>query len=196
MQDLLQDLKLAVRALRRRPGFTATTLLALALGIGANVAIFAVVYAVLIRPLPYPEPDRIVWVTHDMPALNMRNMRNSGITLELYDRFAKSFEVQSALFVAEANLTGAGEPMRAHLLRVTPSFFDVMRVPPMLGRVPGEDEAVSGAPRVAVLTHLGWRKYFGGAPDVVGRTVRLDNEPVRIIGVMPASFAHPYRNAE
>jgi putative ABC transport system permease protein len=196
MPDLLQELKLALRSLRRRPGFAGTTLLTLALGIGANVAIFAVVYAVLIRPLPYPNPDRIVWVTHDMPALNMRNMRNSAITLELYQRLASSFEVQSALFVAEANLTGAGEPVRAQLLRVTPSFFDVIRVSPIMGRVPGESEAGSGAPRVAVLTHLGWRKYFGGAQDVVGRTVHLDNEPVRIIGVMPASFTHPYRSTE
>ncbi len=196
MQNLLQELKLAARSLRRRPGFTWVALLTLALGIGANVAIFAVVNAVLIRPLPYPESDRIVWITHDMPALNMTNMRQSVITLDLYRRFATSFEAQSAIDNNEANLTGAGEPVRVQLLRVTPSFFDVMQVQPLIGRLPREDEATLAAPRVAVLTHLGWRKYFGGARAVIGRSVRLNDQPVEIIGVMPRSFAHPYPNAE
>ncbi|MGH7462028.1 MAG: ABC transporter permease, partial [Longimicrobiales bacterium] len=191
MRNLLQELRLAARSLRRRPGFTSVALLTLALGIGANVAIFAVVNAVLIRPLPYPESQRIVWITHDMPALNMRDMRQSGVTLELYRRFANSFEAQSAYDRDDANLTGAGEPVRARLLRVTPSFFDVMRVRPLLGRLPREDEGTLEAPRVAVLTHVGWRKYFGGERAVIGRTVRLDNQPVEIIGVLPKTFAHP-----
>ncbi|HSL70744.1 MAG TPA: ABC transporter permease, partial [Longimicrobiales bacterium] len=188
MRNLLQELSLAARSLRRRPGFTSIAVLTLALAIGANAAIFAVVNSVLIRPLPYPASHRIVWITHNMPGLNLTNMRHAPGTLQLYDRFATSFESQSAIVRDEANLTGAGEPVRVQLLRVTPSFFDVMEVQPVLGRAPSAAEATLEAPRVAVLTYLGWRKYFGSAREAIGQTLRLNGQPVEIIGVMPRSF--------
>ena len=191
MQFLMQELRLAARSMRKRPSFTLVAVLTLALGIGANVAIFAVVNAVVIRPLPYPESERVVWIRHHAPGLNLKELENSTGTLKLYQTFARSFESLAAMIVDEDNLAGSEEPSRITVLRATPSLFDVLRIQPLLGRKPREEEAQIDAPTVALLTYLGWQRHFAGARDVIGKTVRLNDRTVEIIGVLPKQFAHP-----
>src|SRR5688500_8037704 len=186
MEFLGNELKLAARAIRKRPGFAIITVLTLALGIGANVAIFAVVNAVLIRPLPYPESERVVWIMHHAPGLNLPDIENSAGTLTVYEKFARSFESQAAIVAFEMNLAGVDEPSRVSVLRATPSLFDVLRIQPAMGRRPTAEEAPpSGPPTVVLLTHKGWLKHFAGARDVIGKTVKLNGSTAEIIGVMP-----------
>jgi len=187
----LQDIRQSMRALLRRPGFTLAASLTLALGIGANVAIFAVVTAVLIRPLPYPESERIVVLRHHAPGLNLPQLENSPGKIRLYRAHARSFSSLAVVSGRERNLTGGDRPARVRVVEVTPEFFDVLRVQPVMGRrfLPGDAEP--GAPRVAVLTHAGWSSQFGRAPDIIGRVVEFDGEPTEIVGVMPEGFAYP-----
>jgi putative ABC transport system permease protein len=186
-----QELRLALRGIIRRPGFTTVAVLTLALGIGANVAIFAVVNAVLIRPLPYTASERIVWFNHHAPGLNLPEMESSAGTITLYRELAKSYESIAAIVVGETNLSGTADPARITVLRTTPSIFDVLRLRPEMGRRLIESDAARGAPRVALLSYRGWQTHFGGARDVIGRTIRLDDEVTEIVGVMPKHFAHP-----
>jgi hypothetical protein len=118
---------LAARTIAKRPGFTFVAVLTLALGIGANVAIFAVVNAVLIRPLPYFESERLVRITHHAPGLNLPDLENSAGTFTLYQKFARSFSGIAGYTSTERNLTGGTEPARIGVLRTTPSLFDVLR---------------------------------------------------------------------
>ena len=197
MQYLTQELKQAARSMRKRPGYTLIAVLTLALGIGANVAIFAVVNAVLIRPLPYPESERIVWIKHHAPGLSLPELENSAGTLLLYQQHARSFASQAALVVYEENLTGITEPSRVSVMRATPSLFDVLELQPLLGRLPTAEEAPKeGAPTVALMTYRGWQKHFAGARDVLGKTVQLNGTTTEIIGVLPRQFAHPDRDVE
>ncbi len=186
-----QELRLAARGIRKRPGFTLVTVLTLALGIGANVAIFAVVDAVLIRPLPYAESERIVWIKHHAPGLNLPEIENSAGTLTLYQKHARSFAGLGAFAVGERNLNGGAEPARITTMQATPELFDVLRVQPLLGRRFLESDARKGAPAVALLTYRGWQTHFAGAPDVLGRTIKLDDVPTQVVGVLPRYFAHP-----
>ena len=191
---LLQDVRHALRSLLHRPGFSLAAALTLALGIGANVAIFAVVSAVLIRPLPYPESERLVVLRHHAPGLNLPELENSPGTIRLYRTLARSFSSLAVVSGRERNLTGGDRPARVRVLEASPELFDVLRVQPALGRRFLPDDAQPGAPRVAVLTHAGWSAWFGRAPDIIGRVVHFDGEPTEIVGVMPEGFAYP--NAE
>ncbi|MGH7468166.1 MAG: ABC transporter permease [Longimicrobiales bacterium] len=186
-----QELRLAARGMLKRPGFTLVTVLTLALGIGANTAIFAVVNAALIRPLPYPESERVVWLLHHAPGLNLPDMENSPGTFRLYRTYAKSFSSLASLQIGQRNLTGSGEPARVTVLEASPSLFDVLRLQPVLGRRLREDDAQPGAPAVALLTHRGWQTRFAGSRTVVGRTVQLDGATREIVGVLPKAFTHP-----
>jgi predicted permease len=186
-----QEFRLAARTMLKRPGFTVVTVLTLALGIGANVAIFAVVNAALLRPLPYAESERVVWLLHHAPGLNLPEIDNSPGTLRLYRTYARSFSSFAALIVFQRNLTGSGEPARITVLEASPSIFDVLRLQPVLGRRMREDDAQPGAPAVAFLTHRGWQTRFAGARDVIGKTVQLDGTTREIVGVLPRSFTHP-----
>jgi putative ABC transport system permease protein len=185
MAAFIQELRYALRGVRKRPGFTLVTVLTLALGIGANVAIFAVVNAVLIRPLPYPESERIVWINHHAPGLNLPDMQNSAGTLTLYLKEAKSFSHIASVDDRQRNLTGVREPARVSVLEATPSLFDVLRLAPVLGRRLVAADARPGALAVAVLSHLGWQRHFAGAHNVIGRKIELDGVPTEIVGVVP-----------
>lgn len=191
MLNGLQEFRQAARSLARRPGFTLTVVLTLALGIGATVAIFTVVHSVLIRPLPYAESDRIVWIRHHAPGLELPELENSPGTMQLYEEHARSYAALAAVQQGQRNLSGGQEPARVGVLQATPSLFDVLRVNPVLGRRLVEDDAEPGAAPVAVLTHAGWSSYFGGAPDVIGRTVLLNDVATEIVGVLPSSYAYP-----
>jgi putative ABC transport system permease protein len=191
MMNWLHEGRLAARALAQRPGFTLTVVTTLALGIGANVAMFAVVNSILIRPLAYPESDRIVWIRHHAPGLQLPELENSAGTLALYEQHARSFSALAAANGTNRNLTGGKEPARIEVLEAKPSLFDVLQVRPRLGRAFVDADAAPGATPVAVLTHAAWSSYFGAAPDIIGRTVKLNDVTTEVIGVMPQGFVVP-----
>ena len=192
----LGELRQAARTLAARPGFTLASVLTLGLGIGATVAIFAVVDAVLIRPLPYPESDRVVHIRHHAPGLNLSNLENSHGTMALYRDLARSFSAVALVEGNSYNLTGSEVPARVRALHVTPSWFDVLGTQPLLGRRFVEGEGVAGGARLAILMHGAWRTRFGGTADVVGRTIELDGQAVEIVGVMPEGFTYNSDDAE
>jgi putative ABC transport system permease protein len=183
MTILLQDLRYAARALRGSPGFAAVAVLTLALGIGANAAIFSVVNSVLLRPLPFAEPDRLVAFV------------DAGGYKGEYLQFrehAKSFEAIAAYSGArDLSLTGHGEPVRLESSAVTANLFSLLGVRPELGRtfLAGEDQP--GRDPVVVLSHALWRQRFGSDPEIVGQQIRLDGQGHTVVGVMPAGFRFP-----
>ncbi len=189
MTNLIREVRLAVRALALRPGFTIVAVATLALGIGANVALFAVVNAILIRPLPFPESDRVVVIRHHAPGIDLPNLNNSSGTIRLYRENAQPFSALAAYTNAQRNLTGGEEPARIRLLQVTADFFDVLSVQPRLGRPFTSADTQREAAPVAILTHAGWSGRFGSDPGVTGRTVELDGVPTQIVGVLPPSFS-------
>ena len=186
MDTLIQEIRFAVRSLLKSPGFTAVAGLTLALGIGANTAIFSVINATLLRPLPYQDPDRLVMVEHYYPALDLhagasvRGFRDYSV-LPLYARSAAATNWAP-------NLTGSGEPERVAATRATGEYFNVFGVPAAHGRTFRPDEAVSGHERVAVLSDAYWHRRFGADPALVGRTILLNGDPYEVIGVMPPAF--------
>jgi putative ABC transport system permease protein len=193
MDTLLQDLRYGARALARSPGFTAVAALTLALGIGANTAIFSVVHAVLLRPLPYREPDRLVlaWET--------RGPRRGGVTAPDYvDWKAQNqvFETLAARDAITANLTGTQDPERVEGRRVTADYLPMLGVRPERGRLFTADEDRPGASHVVVLSHGLWERRFGADPALLGRSIRLDGEPYQVLGVMPAGVGLPGADEE
>ncbi len=189
MEPLWRDLRYAVRQLARSPGFTAIAVLTLALGIGANTAIFSVVNAVLLRPLPYREPERLVRINETRPdgTTNVVSYPN------FLDWSRQGEEVGSlALFrTLTFTVSGDGEPARHAGALVTSGFFRVLGVEPEAGRYFAEGEDQPGADAVAVIGHGLWQRRFGGARDVVGRTLVVDGRPVTVIGVAPRGFGYP-----
>jgi putative ABC transport system permease protein len=182
---------LAWRALARRPGFALTVFALLALGIAANTALFSVVDTVLLKPLPYPEPDRLVTV-HE--ANNAKSQARSLVApgrIEDWNRLNQSFTAISAQYSENVTDTGGGEPERLNALRVAPRYFEVFGAPPLLGRTPGADEERDGGPRVAVISHGLWTRRYGQDPSVLSRRLVLLGERFSIIGVMPKGFAAP-----
>ncbi len=188
LEDLRQDLRFAFRLLVRTPGFTLVALSTLAISIAANAAVFTVVHSVLLRPLPYPDPDRLVFSYDSFPNAGVDR---AGTSIPNYlDRLrtVTAFE-SAALYRWEGFRMGDGASAEeVTALEVTPSFFRVLRVRPGLGRTFTEEEGTEGRNRVAVLSFELWRQAFGSAPDVIGRDVRLSGESYRVVGVMPASF--------
>jgi putative ABC transport system permease protein len=190
MDTLLHDLRYAFRGLRRSPGFALVAVLTLALGIGANTAIFSVVNTALLRPLPYPEPDRLVRVYSG---------RNGENTWTVSPPDFVDWRAQAGVFAhtaalnsgADYTITGAGGAERVAAAQVTPDFFDVLGVPPALGRGFTQDNAQVGQDKVAVLSYGLWQQRFGGQPDIVGQTIQLDGVTYAIAGVMPKGFAYP-----
>ena len=195
--SLRQDIGFGVRMLRRQPGFTAVAVLALALGIGANTAIFSVVDAVLWRPLPYPRADRVMALAEQRP----RESRWFGpvAPADFFDwrRDSRSFSAMAAYtLIARGgayNLTGNGEPERVRPLEVSPAFLGVLGVTPAFGRDFRVEEETVGRHRVVLLSDALWRRRFGADPSVVGRTVAFDGNPFEVVGVLPAHFWWPTR---
>jgi putative ABC transport system permease protein len=191
LESVTQDAVFAARLLRRQPGFTIVVVLMLALGIGANTAIFGVVDAVLWRPLAYPDAHEVMALAEQRP----REGRFYGpvAPADFFDwrRDARSFAFMASYEDGAINLTGAGEPERLKILLASPGFLDVLRVPPAQGRDFRADEETIGRHRVALLSDALWRHRFGADPGVVGRSILLDGMPYDVIGVMPASFWWP-----
>lgn len=188
MMNGIRELKLALRALLKRPGFTATAVVTLGLGIGAVTAIFTFVNAILLEPLPYPESDRIVEVRHHAPAIDLPELNNSPGTLAFYREEASWFESITGLSEGSYVITGTDRPEEVSFLQGHPEFFQVFRVAPAVGRPLVEADVAPGAPAVAVLFHDAWQHRYGGARDVLGRIIELDGEPIEIVGVMPEDF--------
>ena len=187
MNEFLQDLRYALRTLRTSPGFTIVAIATLAIGIGANTAIFSFVDGVLLKPLPYTEPDRILRVLEKPPG----GGRNGISTLNYLDweKGNTVFEYMAAQTGGSVTLTGVEEPVRLRGARVSPHYFDIFGLKPPLGRSFTADEDQPGKNHVAILSHALWESQFGGDPQVIGRSIILDGEPTTVIGVLPAGGA-------
>jgi putative ABC transport system permease protein len=187
MYSISQDVRYGLRSLGKNLGFSAVVILTLSLGIGANTAIFSVVYGVLLRPLPYPQPDRIV-------QLSIRyngNLDYSGFDAREFDFWKahnKPFAYVAATTGVGFNLSTGSQPLRVHALRVSKDYFRVMGVEPMLGREFTQDEDSEKGPNVAVLGYGLWKSQFGGDAGLVGKTISLDGSPFTVVGVMPPGF--------
>ncbi len=191
MDSLLRDLRHGLRRIVAAPGFTAIAILTLALGIGANVAIFTVVNAVLIRPLPFPDSDRLVRIAADARATNGRNIGISQPELDDLGVRAGVFDGVTALWPVSASLLGGDRPERVEVLVTSPNYFQLLGANAALGRVYGSTDAAPGFSDPVVISEGLWRRAFGAAPDIVGRKVIMDTDAYTIVGVMARDFRHP-----
>jgi putative ABC transport system permease protein len=191
MQTLWQDLRYGARMLFKRPGFTLIAVVTLALGIGANTAIFSVVNGVLLRPLPYKEPNRLARVYSEFPTMNLRKFWISPPEYVDIQKEAKSWESIGAWAAGGVNIAATGAPIRVAAASVTRSLIDTLGVQPALGRnfTPGEDTV--GGPRVAIISHALWQRSFGGQADIIGKEIMIDARPFNIVGVMPQGYVFP-----
>jgi putative ABC transport system permease protein len=197
MDTLLQDMRYSIRRLAKSPVFALIVVVTLSLGIGANTAIFSAVNAILLRPLPYPDPGRLVTVNHFYPTLNNLKAPVSAAGFRDYQDRLRSFSSMAVESRWNANLTGVGDPVRLQGSRVTGRYFSTMGVPALLGRavLPGEDSL--GRDHVVVLSHGLWQRMFGGDRSILGRRLSLNGESYEVVGVMPAGFRDFFaRNAE
>ncbi len=191
MSTLFQDLRYGARILLKQPAFTLVAVVTLALGIGANTAIFSLVNSILLRPLPFREPDRVVRLIQASPKLGLDTWGVSQADFAAYREQNRSLE-SIALFNSSAiNLTGAGEPERLPMTSVTADFFKVLGANPVLGRTFAEGEDAQGKNLVCVLSHRFWQRRFAGDPNIVGKMLNLNNTPTQVVGVMPADFKFP-----
>src|SRR5215204_6355328 len=191
MNTFLQDLRYGVRILLKQPGFTFVAVITLALGIGANTAIFSLVNSILLRPLPFREPDRVVRLIQASPKLGLATWGVSQADFAAYREQNRSFETVAIYNNTAINLTGEGEPERLPMANVTADFFKVFGVNPLLGRTFVEGEDVEGRNLVCVISYAFWQRRFGGDPNVVGRMLSLNQTPTQIVGVMPPDFKFP-----
>lgn len=190
IEDLLEDLRYGVRMLRKNPGFTAVVVLTLALGIGANTAIFSVVNAVLLRPLPFHQPDRIVRIMEapkNLPYVSISGEDYLDWESQNYTLVGSSI----ATWTQNYNASGAGEPETVSVVRTEANFFSVLGAEPFLGRAFATAEDQIGKDHVAVLSYGFWRRHFAGSADALGKTVELNYQPYTVVGVMPPWFNYP-----
>ncbi len=191
MDTLIQDVRYAIRQLARSPGFTAVAVLTLALGLGANTAIFSVVHGILLRPLPYPDSERLAMVWVNNPGEGIDKDIASFPLFADWRQQAKSFEQIVAYTDGGFTLTGRGEPEQLRGAWVAAGFFPMLGVPAALGRGFRDEENLPGREKVVVLGHGLWQRRFGGDPAVVGQTVSLSGAAYTVVGVMPRGFHFP-----
>src|SRR5579864_3197418 len=191
MRNFVFDLRYAARILRQNPGFAMVAIVTLALGIGGTTAIFSVLDPVLIRPLAYREPERLISVATYFPSVKLETLLSADYAQ--FERESHVFESIAAYphGLDTVNLVAAGAPVRASRVKVTPSFLSTLGVAPLLGRgfVLGESRAEPA--NVAVLTYASWMRAFGGDASIVGRSVSIDQQPHTVIGVLPRWFRFP-----
>ncbi|MEN3328539.1 MAG: hypothetical protein V7638_3346, partial [Acidobacteriota bacterium] len=189
--NTLQDIRYAFRMLLKRPGFTVIVVLTLALGIGANTTIFSAIDAVLLNPLPYKDPERlmVVWETNKQLGPEMWDRNEAAIGNFLHWRSRNQiFDQLGALFDTDMNLTGVGEPQRIQSCVVTTNFFQVLGVQPMLGRSFLPESETPGSPFTVIISHELWQRQFGSDPNVINKSLTLNAHQVEVIGVMPPGF--------
>jgi len=195
VETLLQDLRYALRLLVKSPGFAAITILTMALGIGATTAIFSVVDATLLHPLSYPRPDQLVRIEDDLPGVGAEDV---GLSVPEWKDFQRSgiFQYVSVEGSGSVNLTGSSQPTRIAFKPVAPSYFAVLGVKPELGRTFDPNDQTHGFNLEVVITDGLWKRAFGGDPHILGKSLRLDNDVYRVVGVMPPSFRDQGRTTE
>ena len=191
METFWQDLRYASRMLRKNPAFAAVAVITLALGIGANTAIFSVVNAVLLRPLPYREPKQLVRVYSEFPTMQLRKFWLSPPELLDIRKEAKSFESVGGWAPGGLNVGTNSEPLRVTSATITRELIDTVGVSPVLGRNFTEEEDRNGGPRVALISHGLWQRAFGGESDIIGKQIQIDSQSTTVVGVMPKGFAFP-----
>ena len=191
METLLHDIRYGLRLLVKKPTFTIVAVLTLALGVGANTAIFSIVNAVLLRSLPYPDPDRLVQFFFNEPGVGLRDIRFSKPELDDLLTRANVFEDVSPIFEGSQNLTGAKQPERVEGLNSGFGYFSMLGAVPQIGRLYGPQDFTVGVAPVVVISDGLWRRAYGADPNVLGRTLRIDGDSFAIIGVLPRGFRHP-----
>jgi putative ABC transport system permease protein len=191
MSDFWQDVRYSVRTLVRSPLFALVAVVTLALGVGGNTAIFSVVEDVLLRPLPYKDPDQLVVVGGDLPGIGVQDLTASPAEYRDYRDRAATLVDLAVSWPNNSNLTGSLEPQRVAIIAVTANYLSVLGRTPALGRDFKPEDALGEIGYVAILSWDAWHGLFNGDPDVVGKTVKLDDDPYTIIGVMPEDFEEP-----
>ena len=190
IETLLQDIRYGTRVLRKNPGFSVVALLTLALGIGATVSIFSVVNAVLLRPLPFPQGDRLIEIQESIPKASPGQYPVSAPDVADFRRMNHSFEDLGAYANQGRDLSGGGTPERVMSARTSAAIFRILRVAPLIGRTFTEDEDAEGH-HVVILSYGTWKSRYGGDAGILGKTVLLDREPYQVVGVMPSDFQFP-----
>lgn len=195
LESTYADLGYAARKLRKAPAFTITCLLTLALGIGATTAVFSTINTILLHPMPYEDPGRLVLVSESLP---MEGSNNVGVSAQEYLDYRSQnrvFSETAAFETADFNLTGTGEPRRINAALISSSALPLLKVTPELGRNFSPEEDRYGSDRVVLLSHALWQSQYGSAPDIVGKSIHLDETEYTVVGVMPASFRFPLDGA-
>jgi predicted permease len=195
LETLLQDLKYGWRMLARNPGFTAIAVTTLAIGIGASTAIFSMVDTVLLRPLPYKQPDKLVVVSESLPGMSTDEIGVSAGEYQDYRDRNRSFSQIAAYENAGFNLTGVGQPLRVNAAALSASAFPLLGVSPEFGRAFTSEEDRYGLNNVVVLSDSLWKHEYSADPNILGKVVKLDEKPYTVIGVMPPSFRFPFDGA-
>ncbi|HEU0179206.1 MAG TPA: ABC transporter permease [Blastocatellia bacterium] len=189
--EMFQDLRYGSRMLLKSKGFTAVAVLTLILGIGANTAIFSVVNAVLLNPLPYPEPERLVWLRESNPTINLPQFSVTPATFSDWRSQNNVFEQMAAFREDGFNLQAGDEPRRTPGARVTADFFAALGVQPAMGRAFLPQEDAPGGERVVILSHALWSQSFGGDPQLIGKQLKVDGQAHTVIGIMAPGFSYP-----
>src|SRR5580700_9185049 len=191
MATLFQDVRYALRLLLKSPGFTIVAVLSLALGVGANTAIFSIVNAVLLRSLPFSHPDRLVKIVANNRGVGAQDIGLSVPEMDDLRSRAGVFEQVTVTFPTDTNLTGAERPQRLEALAVSPKYFSMLGTSAHIGRVFGPGDEAQGFAEAVVISDSLWARGFGRDPGILGRKVQLDNDPYMIVGVLPPGFRHP-----
>ncbi len=196
LKSIGSDLRLALRGMRRAPAFTALAVVTLALGIGATSAIFSLVDGILLRPLPYPHAERLVQLRQAYPEIGLDSWALSPENVVMYRDRVHGLQSFAAFALRGATYVSGGRPQRLSVVRATGDFFTVLGVSPLIGRTLGRSEDTPDPAHVAVLSYGLWQAEFGGRASVLGKTIVLDGQPTRVIGVMPAGFDYPRPDAQ
>jgi len=191
METLLQDIRYGLRMLVKKPTFAIVAILTLALGVGANTAIFSIVNAVLLRSLPFPDPDCLVRIYFNNPGVGLRSVRFSVPEFDDLRTQTDVFEDVSVIVLGPTNLTGAKQPEHLEMTEVSPNYFSMLGATPELGRLFGHQDFALGFAPVVVISDALWRRSYGADPGVLGRSLRLDNDLYTIVGVLSPGFRHP-----
>jgi putative ABC transport system permease protein len=186
---LLNDLRYTARMLRKSPLFTLAIVLTVALGIGANTAIFSFVNAVMLLPLPYEQPDRLVWIAEKNDKLNLPTFATSVLNYLSWKERSHTFDQLGASGFASFNLTGNGDPEQFTGGTLTPSLFPLLGIKPVLGRSFRDGEDLPGSAKVVIISEGLWRRRFGGDPSIVGRSLTLNGVDTTVVGIAPASLS-------
>ena len=189
VMNRMRTFRLSARSLARKPGFAAAAAVTLGLGLGSVVAIFTLVNAILLQPLPFPDADRLVSLNHHAPGIDLATLNNSPGTLALYWEEADFLQL-AGVGRSERVLTGQDRPARVSVLQATHQYFDVVQVQAARGRLLNEADNLEGAPPVAVLAHDFWESRFGSDPGMVGRMIELDGTATEVVGILPAGYQH------